>query len=170
MMRSNALILMACVLLATITYAGEQPHATKSKVCLEHSTRLPDYDRIRIYALEGQPTRDIDGFPILPYKDAVCKIVAEKEVTGKQALEICAAWRKLNDESNRAMCHLPPYGFRFYQGDRMVFQTSICWKCNNYYGPDEKGNSVWYGMATDKESAALLKLCRKLLPHPKSKK
>jgi hypothetical protein len=131
-----------------------------------HTTELPNFDKIKVYALSGEPFRGEQGFPILPYDGAVSKIVDEKEITGKQAEAICKLWRTLSDEPNQAMCHSPPYGFRFYKGDELIYQTSMCWKCNNYYGPNDEGKSIWYGLKTDKQSAALLKLCRKLLPHP----
>jgi len=164
-MRHFYWILLSCGVIGGLVIAGEKAQ-TASATVGAHTTELPDYDRIRIYALSGAPFRGNEGFPILPYDGAVCKIVDEVEVSGKQADAICKLWRTLNDEPNQAMCHSPPYGFRFYRGEKMEYETSMCWKCNNYYGPNDAGKQIWYGLKKDKQSATLLKLCKKLLPHP----
>ncbi len=168
-MRNAYLILLATCVVCGLATAGEKAQ-TDSPSKRAHTTELPDFDKIRIYALSGEPFRGDEGFPIRPYDGAVCKIVDDIEVSGKQAEEICKLWRTLSDEPNRAFCHSPPYGFRFYRGDEMVYETSMCWKCNNFYGPNDDGKQIWYGLKKDKQSAMLLKLCKKLLPHPNVKK
>jgi hypothetical protein len=148
-MKLVCLILLTFVALHSVARAGEivsTPSATK----VAHTTELPEFDKIRIYALSEQPHEGDDGFPIRPDENRVCKILAEVEVTGKQAAKICEIWRTLINDPSQAFCHGPPYGFRFYKGDEMVFETSMCWTCHNFYGPDENGKQVWYSFKTNK--------------------
>jgi hypothetical protein len=30
------------------------------------------------------------------------------------------------------LCHNPVYGLRFYENDKFIFETSVCWECQNY--------------------------------------
>ncbi len=31
-------------------------------------------------------------------------------------------------------CHIPGFGIRFWQGEKVVVLASLCWKCNNARG------------------------------------
>jgi len=56
-------------------------------------------------------------------------------------------------------CHVPPFGLRFFSGDRLLCEASICWRCNNIFG-QAGGAEVFFkfdgSLAVSRE---LLKAC-----------
>ena len=42
------------------------------------------------------------------------------------------------DKFGGAFCHFPVYGLRFYRNDQLLFETSVCWKCSNFYLPNSE--------------------------------
>lgn len=46
---------------------------------------------------------------------------------------VASLWRKL-PPGESVRCHTPPIGLRFYDGDRMIVEASICWQCENIFG------------------------------------
>jgi len=64
------------------------------------------------------------------------------------------------------------YGLRLYRDDVLLFETTVCWQCQNFYVPrydkeNQRFTHGWYGFANDDNAKSLLKLFRSLLPHPK---
>ena len=130
---------------------------------------LPPVTRVEIYALGGASAKSPrrlksrqGGFPIRPYK--LCQeITAHRTLTGAEAEEVAAAWRKLRVAMGyQMMCHFPVVGLRFYGGQKgqLLLETSVCFGCQNFYVKDG-----WFGFdakhATGQEFAALT---RRLLP------
>jgi len=73
------------------------------------------------------------------------------------------------------MCHTPPYGVRFYRDNKMLFETTVCWECHNFYLPEidpETGEMklLLYGFKNDSRAKKLLSIFQKQLPIPKRKK
>lgn len=64
-------------------------------------------------------------------------------------------------------CHFPPFAYRFYSGDKLLYDTSVCWGCSNLIvGPDGKRHYFYFNKET-KEAKDLLDLSAKLFPdHP----
>ncbi|HLO86169.1 MAG TPA: hypothetical protein VK203_14330 [Nostocaceae cyanobacterium] len=63
-------------------------------------------------------------------------------VKGETAQQIARLWRQLPpDEQMR--CHIPPFGLRFYIGNKLLVQGSVCWQCNNIY-VEENGEDLVY--------------------------
>ena len=54
-------------------------------------------------------------------------------VVGPGAQLIASLWRDL-PPGEQARCHVPRFGFRFFDGDRLVSEASVCWQCNNIRG------------------------------------
>ena len=71
------------------------------------------------------------------------------------------------------MCHDPAYGFRFYRGSSLKFETSVCFHCSNFY-VTALGQSGWWGFDTKVQSATnlltrLQEIFPASIPKPKEK-
>lgn len=51
----------------------------------------------------------------------------------KPAKYIAKIWRGL-PSGQKIRCHMPPVGIRFFDGDSIVCEASVCWKCENIFG------------------------------------
>jgi hypothetical protein len=61
-------------------------------------------------------------------------------------------------------CHSPQLAYRFYDGEKLVFHTSICWSCQNLtVGTDEKRRYFYFNYRA-KEANELLSESAKLFP------
>ncbi|MDV6028774.1 MAG: hypothetical protein F9B45_01405 [Phycisphaera sp. RhM] len=160
---------------------GDTPH--ERMLSLAHTDALPRFDRVELYAVslpkrdpfsEETPKRKPTGktFPVHPY-DIDADIHAHVSITGPDCDKLRMAWQSMTfDRLGGAFCHLPVYGFRLFRGDDLLFETTVCWECQNFYVPrydSEKKRHVhgWYGFANDDHAKSLLKLFRSHLPHPK---
>ena len=137
---------------------------------LAHPSGLPEFDRVVVYAIDfrTKPGQDrANAFPIRPYGTS-SPILSQSAFTGDEASAVGAAWRSLDfDEDAGAFCHDPVYGLRFYREDKLLFETSVCWRCSNFYVPKEGGKGWrWDGFNRNRESATLLYLLKRLIPHP----
>lgn len=164
---------------------GDTPLARM--VALAHTEALPNCDKIELFALDSN-LRSVKGaeipkdqaFPIRPYH-VNAKILESVTLTGDSVQSISKAWRAMTfDKFGGAFCHEPVYGIRFFRDDKILFETSVCWKCSNFYMPDvEQQTSAtgakdepayqWYGFKANAASKGLLSLLRKHLPHPQLK-
>ena len=196
-MRLTRLGSVSCLLLAIVSAfaaSEESPvslHPSGSTpleriAVLAHTDSLPSCDQVVIYALdlrdpfddaEDVPIPNDMAFPIRPYA-AQARILDSKTLTGNDVEPLCVSWRSLSfDAGAGAFCHEPVYGLRFYRSKELIFETSICWKCNNFFIPSvsaAESNTLgphtdhqWYGFRKDKASAKLLALLKTQLPHPK---
>ncbi|MBX3424941.1 MAG: hypothetical protein KF688_04610 [Pirellulales bacterium] len=172
------------------TSAGSDRETPLEKmIVLAHTESLPRCDQIILYALDprdfdprvsrgGELERDSippeSSFPIHPYgKDA--RILNEVVLSGNDATEIVEAWRSLSfDRLAGAFCHFPVYGLRFYREEQLLFETSLCWQCSNFYLPmatevydqlqQRRVKHQWYGFKKGKESDRLRELLKRRLP------
>jgi hypothetical protein len=106
---------------------------------------LPYCDRVELYHLDGDTHRDISGgFPVRPY-GGYSRIISTKTLTGADAEALAALWRlQTFAREYQALCHSPAYGFRFYRGTSLRFETSVCYHCSNFY-VTALGESGWWG-------------------------
>ena len=169
---SLTLLLLTIVVGPIATGGGSRPPRDPKARAV--TTDLPAFDRAEIFtlrlsggftALEKEPGPD--RFPIRPY-DAFSKIISEAELGPADSQQLRQLWRRLPfDALAGAMCHLPVYGLRCYDGDKLIFETTICWKCQNFYTPDDSKNGFgWFGFRSGPASATLLTFLRRHLPHP----
>jgi hypothetical protein len=99
-------------------------------------SQLPDIDAVELVDLEGlQPNRVSEYMKI-------AKNAPHIHVQGDTAQQIAHLWRQLPpDEQMR--CHNPPFGLRFYRGNNLLIQGSVCWECNNIF-VEENGENLAY--------------------------
>ena len=99
------------------------------------STRwMPYCDRVEVFHLSGDTDGDeATGFPVRPY-EKYARILDRKTLTGSEAVSLAGLWRAQTfGQHFQALCHDPAYGFRFYRGPVVNFETSICFHCSNFY-------------------------------------
>ncbi len=159
---------------------GETPIARM--MSLAYTDALPAFDRVELYAVslskrdpfeDKEPTRSTTGktFPVRPY-GTQADIRAHATVTGDDCKQLRTAWQSLAfDRLGGAFCHYPAYGLRFYRDNQLLFETTVCWQCRNFYLPSYDNENRrftygWYGFANDDNAKDLLAFLRRLLPHP----
>lgn len=101
-----------------------------------------------------------DRFPIMPY-GGVSKILARRHLTQdevKRLMPSLQATLTAEDQQPGAFCHSPVHGLRIYNGvengKKIIFQTSICYQCSNFYIAID-GEADWAGL-TSKEFQAVM--------------
>jgi hypothetical protein len=55
--------------------------------------------------------------------------------------------------------HIPPFGLRFFAGDRMLCEASLCWQRNNMWGRVGEDRFGYEFDAAHPTSRALLAAC-----------
>jgi hypothetical protein len=109
---------------------------------------------------DTKPPRD--RFPIVPY-GSTSKILQRKRLSQD---EVKALMPSLKDtvgvEKNTygAMCHFPVHGIRIRNGDHVIFQTSICYECMNFYVEYNDGgqDASWTGLSSKEFQEVMLRL------------
>lgn len=107
-----------------------------------------------------------DQFPILPYV-ATSRILKRKKLSADEiALLMPSLQATIAVEKNNggAMCHFPIHGIRIWSGDEIVFQTSICYQCMNFYMTYPFGRASWTGLSDPK----FREVMEKLMPIPQA--
>lgn len=95
---------------------------------------LVSCDRVEVFQLNGLTDADSTrGFPVRPGHQKYSRILDRRTLTGADADRITQLWGSqtfgLEYES---LCHQPAYGFRFYRGESLRFETSVCFQCSNF--------------------------------------
>lgn len=115
---------------------------------------LPDVDAVEVVDL-----RDIQLHSVKEYMRA--KDTPHVRVKGETAQQIAHLWRQLPpDEQMR--CHIPPFGLRFYVGNKLLVQGSVCWDCNNIWVEENGEDLVYTFDGGHKSSRQLLGLLQKI--------
>jgi hypothetical protein len=125
--------------------AGIIAHANRVEVFLLDFELLEDEEIAKIKE-EGR-------FPIRPY-DATTRILKRLTLKGDAiaaAKENFQNLLKKEGQGSGAACHFPIHGIRFFKDDELLFETSICWQCANYYisYPDDL-KATWVGLFDEK--------------------
>jgi hypothetical protein len=115
---------------------------------------LPTIDKVSLFKLKATGdvwNREIDS---------------SKTLTGKEAQDVAALWRRQIYRQYQVACHLPAYGIRFYSGEKLLVQASVCWECNNigFQTPDMNGTQYFEG--DGKLGQQLLNVFRKAFFEP----
>jgi hypothetical protein len=138
------------------------------------SEELKKCDRIYIYLVDFDDIIDtFDPFSgddekrirIHPYGHQSTKILKEKELTvaeKKIILAVLADQISVETQHGGAFCHFPIHGLKAYSGDRLLLESTFCWKCGNF-GFDYPNGAQW--LDATKEMEVVFK---QLLPIPES--
>lgn len=178
---------------ASKPYRPEHPYGEtplERIVVLAHTDSLPECDKVVVYTF----LLSTKGGRKIAWKD---RVLTEKTLGPAESKAVCDNWRRLSfNMGASAFCHHPPYGLRFYRNNRLLYDTTVCWECSNFFVPDlsrddpnedeeyededdEEGDDEedaspidllsrrrLYGFEKDAASAELLDLVKRLLPHP----
>ncbi len=159
----------------------------------ERVNRLPICDRVEVIRLDSPETpmekpnlrsetphirllkesELTDAFKRTHYQiwppEAWCKKLGTKTLKNEEAVRFAALFRAFqeyrHDEGTGwSICHNPPYAFRFYSGEKLLEEVSICWKCHNIlFSPGREGQFVYFKEEA-KEAQQLLEASNKLFP------
>lgn len=130
-------------------------------------------DRVEVFLLDHsvgvdpayKPKEDDETFPIRPY-DKETKVLKKSAVAAPEIPKwINAVTKTITSEETGggSLCHLPIHGLRIYAGDLLLFETSICWICGNYYFQKQ-----WESLGPDAEDLSVL--LDEMMPVPKEEK
>jgi hypothetical protein len=77
------------------------------------------------------------------YRQRSTGIHAELTLTGEAMRRLLILWTAILREEVglQAGCHYPIHGLRFIGGGSVLYETSLCWVCNNYYVVTERESS-----------------------------
>jgi hypothetical protein len=106
----------------------------RQNAILRAGPHLPPVDRVEVLRL-GKATKEVaDGYRIHPYKFKFTAPILDRRVLLQDdAREVADLWRHCDfNTGGGALCHDPPYALRFYQGNHLVSEASVCWVCGNF--------------------------------------
>ena len=107
-------------------------------------------------------------FPIVPY-DCFSKILKRKTLGGDSLASCREAVAEILNKGGiggGAFCHYPIHAIRLFKGEQMLFETSLCWKCGNYFlrFPNQWNEADWIGIGGGKMAI----FCMKEMPIPQT--
>jgi hypothetical protein len=160
----------ALVLIAGLMFDGIEDHAL-GKMDRIAGQSYEDVDRIEIFLLAAPAGAEGKGtFPVRAYGSDY-PVYGTATITGADARKAAELWTYTPKSGGGAMCHEPPYGIRMYAGEKLRFESSICWACSNFYIESFPGTYTFYGFYAESQSAKdLLALFDSKLPYPKREK
>lgn len=171
---------------------GQEERTLRSTVArvtrLAFTESLPEADRIELFILavdwesKNPPAKDDpekqskDRFLLRSFSGSLPEtdnpyidVVSHATIKGNACKAILDTWRKLKFRPNGAFCHAPVYGIRFYRNDELLYETTVCWRCHNFYIPEYDPQSgelkmIIYGFDDNPNARKLLKLFQQALP------
>jgi hypothetical protein len=140
--------------------AGVLASADKVEVFLL-DFEMQDADAYRVVGWDSLPPA---FFPIPPY-GSKSKILQQKTLSPDQIQKLLPVLQEnVGVEANHggAFCHYPIHGVRLWSGEKLVFQSSFCWACQNFYVMYPDRDAGWVGVSTKE----LEKVMEELMPIP----
>lgn len=139
--------------------------AKRSKI-KEQTVKMPQADRVVVSLLDLDGT-ETEKFPIRPY-DMNAAVIKSIQLDGQAAEDLARLWRTRGFGGGYMFCHFPAYGLRFFAGDKLLVETSLCWMCQNCYVQEIDGGYDWLGFH-DRGGELYKELSRLLPPPPEPK-
>jgi hypothetical protein len=128
---------------------------------------LLEFDSLKEDEIDFSPeSRGEDPrFPISPYKSSA-KILKRRALTSDELKDLRPALMAvvgIEKETGGSFCHFPVHGLRVFEGESVIFESSFCYFCENFYirYPSE---AHWFGMS----SKAFETIMKRLIPIPES--
>ncbi|WP_395741846.1 hypothetical protein [Prosthecobacter sp.] len=149
----------------------------KKAIEADYRARLADIishaNRVELVLLDFEPTSDLekipepDRFAISPSNSStriLRRITPKPDIADLAKQHFQRLLRTRDDHEGGAWCHMPVHGVRFFKDDHLLFQTSLCWTCHNYFVtyPDDDETATWVGL----EDEGLKKFMLEQLPIP----
>jgi len=109
-----------------------------------------------------------DQFPIIPY-GKVSRILKRKSLAADEINLLMPALQStiaVENTSGGAFCHSPVHGVRVWSDGRIVFQSSFCYHCMNFYFIYPDGGAKWTAIKDDH----LQEVMEVLMPIPQAVK
>ena len=146
------------------------------------SKALTEAVTVEIYLLDFE-TKDVQGaredfawfdkleeaqFPIIPYY-ASSKILKRKKLTAEETkllLPSLQAVVGVEENDGGAMCHFPIHGIRVRSEFKVIFESSFCYHCSNFYTLYPSYLAGW----TSVSSKEFKKVMEQLMPIPQAEK
>ncbi|HEX2749588.1 MAG TPA: hypothetical protein VHM91_16380 [Verrucomicrobiales bacterium] len=99
-------------------------------------------------------------------KTKILKSIVLKPEQVAGVVKAMSATLRSEDAGEGALCHFPIHGLRFFKGEVLLYYTSLCWLCGNYFVvyPDYTGIGYWHGLGDGGRD--LEKLMKTALPVP----
>lgn len=126
-------------------------------------------DRVIVHIVSFDDLSDEDFFgdpkdqiSVSPY-GKVTKSIKEKELSGKERNELLPALAEQIAKPGHmggALCHFPVHAVRVYHGERLIYEGTFCWVCENF-GFTYPSGAAW--LDTSEEMEAVF---NQLLPIP----
>ena len=98
---------------------------------------MVDADGKLLFKRDQRPA-GIDAY-FIEYTETWTKLHGTKTLRGDDAERIAALWRELAPKPpppgafvGLAKCHVPGFAFRFYSGDKLLAESTVCWLCGNF--------------------------------------
>lgn len=117
---------------------------------------LPGIDAVEVVSLRGLYPDRVNEYM------AAAKEARRVRLVGSEAERIAQIWRAL-PEAEQKRCHGPPFGLRFFAGNELVCEASICWRCNNIFGQASADEIFFEFDGSLALSRELLKACESSL-------
>lgn len=114
----------------------------------------------------ASPAANSKRFPIKPYGKET-RILDSKVLTPEEQKLLLPILRETiaaKETGEQALCHLPIHGVRLWSGDDLIFETSLCWKCNNFYMAYPLERATWCSLT----QPALKQIMDQLMPLPQT--
>ncbi len=104
-------------------------------------------------------TFTVDGIQVYP-------VVSSVTLRGDELSMFMDIWRRQAPfDAASALCHSPPFGFRFFNGNRVIVETTVCWACSNFTVARYPFDADYCGFhASSPDAKALLEFCRSRVP------
>ena len=159
--------------------ANRKYYKARLKIQAEYRDRLAEIlglaNRVTLYLLDfamiEKPDSEEDEnryYYIKPYK-LFSTILQTRELDAKDRGACIEHLQRLlrtrGDETRSAFCHYPIHAVRVHLDDDILFSTSFCWKCSNYFVPyPDDDSATWVGL----NDPVLEKFLKAQLPIPAS--
>jgi hypothetical protein len=156
---------------------GEMDILASSKAKRDHLSRparervaksIAATDEIRVYLLDPafEPA-GLESFPMpKDYRWEKTGVHGQNTLVGESMTRLRDLWSAILSEVEglQASCHYPIHGLRFLGGGSVLFETSLCWVCNNYYVVDGVTTVIgyWLGLPGDCPYGPRSPKCREL--------
>ncbi|XZE44401.1 hypothetical protein SH467x_004008 [Pirellulaceae bacterium SH467] len=161
--------------IATFAFTDSLPNADRIELYTLSNLAIASENELEVERLPERFLLAIGGYGAKEKSRFYVGVDSRVTIRGTDCKNIVQAWRELEFQPNRTLCHTPPYGIRFYRDDKLIFETTVCWECHNFHMPrvDAKTGTAemqLYGFKNDGKAKKLLATLQKHLPLPKQPK